>query len=409
MKDDVTGSWFPPIAGMLPGPGTERDALAELRIRPRKPVERPTSRDPKPDLALAWLLVLPDPLSEDEDSVHSWFRWMEVLHDPREPDGLTVKQVAARIGVPTHEQEVEAILRVLANRDDLIVKRSGKTRYVARSPERAIGQRIRTHLARQAPVFERFDLAVLEYQVDGRALQWSRLKEAFLALVKSRTGWPADVLAAVERDPERWLLAAAEIVPPSHVPVEDELTQLRAANARLVRELAEWRQPRTENEGTTRSAEGGKKAQLREQLERLEREVRELRERVTGLEEELEDYRQHDPRVEGPETLLDGTGRGGWPAGLKRETVAHVRELIVETRADRRIQLAMVRKLGEIFTQPRRFTRLTSQGFQQQRYDSVWRARVEGYRIVYGLTGEQVTILEIKKRAEVYDDVQSRL
>ena len=80
------------------------------------------------------------------------------------------------------------------------------------------------------------------------------------------------------------------------------------------------------------------------------------------LEEELEDYRQHDPVREAPETLIEGTGRGGWPDMLESSEVDRVRDLILSTRADRRLQLAFVRKVGEIFGNPRRFTRLTSDG-----------------------------------------------
>ena len=343
-------------------------------------------------------------------SVEAWFTWMKVLQDSREPEGLTARQVAARLGTPALEDEVEAVLVYLASMGDLLVKRTSRQRFRPRPHERAIGHRIKVQ-ANQGGVrrFEAFGLAVLEYQVDPRALQWSRLKDALQGLLQGRAGWPDDVLAAVKREPEKWLLAAAEIVPPTHVTPEDEMTRLRAENHRLRQEIDDFKSLRPPTETAGRSTEGGKKAELRDRAQRLEAEVILLRNRVAGLEEELEDYRQHDPVREAPETLIEGTGRGGWPDMLESSEVDRVRDLILSTRADRRLQVAFVRKVGEIFGNPRRFTRLTSQGFQQQRYDSLWRARVEGYRIVYGLSGDRVSVIEIKKRSEVYDDVQARL
>jgi hypothetical protein len=229
-----------------------------------------------------------------------------------------------------------------------------------------------------------FDLAVLAYQEAPDAGAWATLAQALVALIKA-VGWPAAVAAEVQASPAAWLRQLAGVEPPAYVlDTRDPLIEeLRARVERLV----------AENEAL-RGGQAAAEARANE----LEAANTALATRLTELEALLE--ASQPPSVD---DFLAGLGHGPLPAGLPEDDVARWRDLVLATRANRPELRAIAAGLADVYANPQAHQRLTTLSFKDHPYDSLWRARVGKYRIVYGLLGHQIHPLVIGVRGEVYE------
>lgn len=347
----------------------------------------------------------PSPVSFDPEAVAFWFRLIETLDDPRQKDGLTARQAVRKLSLEHQEALMANLLEALADRRDLVRKSGNPPRYRPQALARSLPAHIREATQRSAPPWERFDLAVLAYSDQPRALEWSALKDAFRALVDS-LGWPEAVVREAKLNAERWVGPAGNVTPPSFLAKEDDYAAMRAEIDRLTAE-----NERLKAAMKQRPAEGdlgGKKADLRARADRFERENTALRQEVESLRADLDGFLESAQQPEN-RRFLEGSGHGPLPASLSEAEVNRLRKLVTGTKAASEIQLALVRALGELYATPTAFTRLTSNAFKEHDFDTLWRVRVMHYRIVYGLKDGVPQVLELEARGKVYGSVVKKL
>jgi hypothetical protein len=196
----------------------------------------------------------------------------------------------------------------------------------------------------------------------------------------------------VEAAPAEWLRMAAGVEPPSYVlPASDPLVaDLHGQVARLAAENEALRSARDEAIAAQLAVEA--------RAGQLEAENAALRERVSELEALLEALQP--PSLD---DFLAARGRGELPADLPQEEVDRLRELVLATKANRPEMLAIAAGLGAVYRTPLGHQRLTTLSFKDHPYDSLWRARVGKYRIVYGLLNNRVHPIVVGSRGEVYE------
>jgi hypothetical protein len=354
--------------------------------------------------------VSPIPVGGTEEAAQAWFQLMALLSDSREPNGLTLKQVASREGVDKREAwYLGDMLNRLAEAGDL--RRTGNPPRFSPQPYHKSLPRYLAWLRRegkglQRPEWDAFELAILEYEDDPRQAQWSRLKACLVALTDVLPGWPEQVRAEVRAGVERWAGPAANVRPPSHVAIDDEWARLRLEVERL-REENERLKNQVAEQGAKTLAERTRLKQRVEDLERanaaMTREMAELREQLDGLEEDLGAVERSVDRPE-LRDFLDGKGRGVLPVYVLDDEVERLRKLVLGTRATRDRQLVLAERLGDIYRTPERFQRLTSTAFQQavHPYDTLRRLAVYKYRIGYGLLKKVPHIIDIGPRENFY-------
>jgi transcriptional regulator with XRE-family HTH domain len=327
----------------------------------------------------AWLLSAdPDPLSANTLGVWCWFRLVEILADKGE--GLTARQLARRLDIEHRASSVAQLLDRLCERGALARTAKGGQRYGARPLERVLGAALR-QFPRRLPQHERdaFELAVLEYQEAPCSEAWEAAGAALVALLRAVPGWPEAIAQAAEAAPAEWLRHAAGLEPPGHAleTVDPLVASLRLEIASLQAELAA----------------------RDERLADAESENAALRARLEELEAWWEAAGTKDPIAD----FLAGHGRAGLPAELSDAEVERLRGLVLATRADRRAQRAIAAGLAEVYRDPIAHQRLTTLSFKEHPFDSLWRARLGTYRIVYGMTGMRPHPIVIATRGEVYE------
>lgn len=350
------------------------------------------------------------PVEAPEDRVRAYFLVVEALR--AEPKGLTARQLARRLGLEAQQDQVARALEGLVVSGDLQRSPGSPPRFEALPAWRALCNHLRARPAAGGVAREALEQAAVDYLESSKALEWRRLTEAFEALVAVMPGWPEALRHEARHDAPRWLAALLGIRPPSHLAAaEDPLLALQQECESLRSALAEARAEARVWEELAKAKgqpEGGRKAELRGQVEELEAQKATLEARVAKLETWLKAFEEEldDPAHQ---QFLSGLGRGELPDWLPEAELQRLRSLVEGTRAERPIQLALVRRLGEIFQRPTRFTRLTSQAFAQHAFDSVWRARAGGFRIVYGLRGARPEVVIIERRSEVYAEASELL
>lgn len=336
-----------------------------------------------------WLFIHPpEPLSDSKSAVWSWFKLMAVLESQAE--GYSAKQLARRLGLEHRLPSLSWLLDRLADRGDLRRSAKGTSRFHAK-PMRKVLAPLMRQFPQRLPEVERdaFELAVLAYQESPSADGWRQVTEALAALLKAIPEWPDTIAEAAGSDPGEWLRLLAGLEPPAYIledadPLVDglkaEIERLVAENDALNRRLSE----------TLASAD--------ERLVRIEH----LEERLSELEAWCE---SPSPALE-TDTLTDflaGRGRGELPEDLPDTEVGRVRALVQATRANRKAMLAIAATLGDVYRNPTAHQRLTTLSFKDHPFDSLWRARVGNYRIVYGLLHNRVQPIVIGSRGEVYE------
>lgn len=336
-------------------------------------------------LARAIFTTRPEPLSPNRMAVIAWFGIQ--AHIARQPEGMTARQLARRLGNEQATAYLARLLETLAERGEVRRINKGAIRYAAKPPTKVLPHVLR-QLPERLPAGPRdaFDMAVLTYQDSPSEATWADMVKALVALIAAIPGWPADLPGAVAAAPAEWLLAIAGVEPPSYVVVVEDpvTTQLKAENARLLAEVERL---------TARVAE----------LETFAAENEELEARLAELEAHLA---AQTPQGDDAElaAFLDGTGRGVLPANLPASEVERLRALVLRTRAPRPVALAIAAGLGAIYRAPTEYQRLTTLSFKEHPFDSLWRARVASYRIVYGLIGRTPQVVTIASRADVYGE-----
>lgn len=365
-----------------------------------------------------WLPSRLAPLSTDLVYVHAWFLLMRLTSPEQNPQGLTARQVARHPETQAFRGAEAAFLEHLVTVGD-VVRRSGQApRYVSLPVYKRLSWYVEQalSLSLETEPWGQFRCALQAHQSEGKQYTWNALREAFAALVASFPGWPDDVQTEARLHAERWLPRVAGVSPPVHLREEDELMRLREENA-LLHALLEQAQPAPAPVLPERSAEGGKKAELKRRLEELEAErtslldsVQELTWELDALEAELEAFARPD-EMASAEAFLKGTGSGLLPHNVLPAELQRLRDLVAATRAPWALQRAMAAKLGTIYRTPLSFVRLTSQAFAgvAHPFDSLHRARVGGYRMGYGVARRVPTILHIGPRENFYATFLTRL
>lgn len=351
------------------------------------------------------------PVEAPELRVKAYFAVCEALAG--EAKGLTARQLARRAGLPDDQAPLLAkALEALVVSGDLSRSQGSPPRFEAIPYWRALTNHLRVRPSAGGVARELLEQCGVDYLEQPNALRWRQLTEAFEALVSSMPGWPEALQHEARHDSPRWLAALLGIRPPSHLSTAEdpllglqrECDQLRESLKASRAEVAEWQALASPKA----PAEGGRKAELRHRMSELEAENANLLAKVAKLEGLLAAFEEE---LEDPahQQFLTGLGRGELPDWVDEAELKRLRELVGDTKAERPIQLAIARRLGEIYRRPTRFTRLSSQAFIKHSFDSVWRARAGGYRIVYGLRGERPEVVTIDLRSEVYEEASTAL
>ncbi|MFP5503826.1 MAG: hypothetical protein ACLGIN_15150, partial [Candidatus Sericytochromatia bacterium] len=281
-----------------------------------------------------------------------WFEWMARLQSQ---DGLTARQVAAAMELD--RSVCDNLLEWLVERGEVLTRKGSPVRYRAQPFAKVLPIAIREMKDRKSQTWVDFDYAVMAYREDPRQLQWSQLKEAYLALIDSFTAWPEHVALEAKSGANKWVAIAADVLPPSHLVADDEWSLLKAENAQLRSALAGLKAELEQAQGRAADHDA------RRRLKHVEAENARLAERVQVLEDELDDYRAA-ARGEDWQGFLAGEGRGELPASLSDGEVERLRSLVLHTWAAPEIQVKLAAKLLEILEAPTRFTRLTSKAFE---------------------------------------------
>lgn len=381
----------PSLDELLP----DDDALVQLHEQAAEALEKIVPQSDDQRLA-AWLFVHPpDPLSGSVSGVWCWFHLMKVL--AAQSEGYTAKQLARRLGLDHRLPRLAWLLERLAERGELRKTNKGAVRYQSKPLNKVLCHLLR-QFHRRLPEAERdaFDLAVLAYQETATHEGWQEVVEALVVLLKVIPGWPEAIAETAAADPGDWLRLLAGLEPPSYLLKEADplVDTLRAEIDRLMAENGALKQ---QLEVTLKVT-----GEQQEEIHLLEEAQRHLEARLEELEAWLESSGTI-PESEALEEFLAGRGRGVLPGDLLDEEVSHVRELVLATKANRKAMLAIAAALGDVYRNPTAQQRLTTLSFKEHPYDSLWRARVGNYRIVYGLTHNQVRPIVIGTRGEVYE------
>lgn len=374
---------------------------------------KPSAETPLPPLG-PWVLEgAMAPVEAPEDRVQAYFVVCAAL--AAEPKGLTARQLARRAGLPDDQApRMAKALEALVVSGDVKRSQGSPPRFEALPLWRSLSNHLRVRPAAGGVAREALEQAAVDYLEEPKALRWRLLTEAFEALVAGMPGWPEALRHEARHDAPRWLAALLGIRPPSHLgDAEDPLLGLQQECDRLRQDLTASRKLVDELEAALLQAqsgasEGGRKAELRARVGELEAENAGLHAKVAKLEGLLAAFEEE---LEDPahQQFLSGLGRGELPDWVEEGELQRLRGLVADTKAERPIQLALARRLGEIYRRPTRFTRLSSQAFAKHAFDSVWRARAGGYRIVYGLRGDRPEVVVVDRRSEVYEEASQAL
>lgn len=327
--------------------------------------------------------VPPEPLGNTPIAARCWFDLMSVLGEFE--GGATAKQVARRIGHENYLRSLVRLLDGLAARGDIRRSTKGAIRYHVKPASKVL-----PHLLRQFPgrlplkERETFELAVLTYQDSPGAQEWRSAIAALMALIAAIPGWPAEIISEVKADPIEWLRLIAGIEPPAY--------QVEEADPLVARLTADLERLRAEN------------AELRSRLQEATDEITDLTTRLELAEADAIDESAlwGDSRAT-LEEFIAGHGRGILPSSLSDGDLSRLRALITATKANRKDMLAIAAGLGEVYRNPTGHQRLTTLSFKDHPFDSLWRARVGHYRIVYGLLQNTPHPVAIATRGEVYE------
>lgn len=332
--------------------------------------------------------VPPEPLSNSPLAARCWFDLQHVVAEYKE--GLTARQLAKLIGHERYLPSLIGVLDHLAKRGELRRSSKGAIRYHAKSMVKVLPPLLR-QFPRRLPSMERdtFDMAVLTYQESAGAEEWQAMAEALVSLVKAIPGWPEAIAQEVETASVEWLRLVAGVEPPGYVLDEADplVTGLRQENYRLQETINSLHQVLEQARADL--------AQEKERADRLEAENWDL----------LADEDEWPQGQESPylEDFLAGRGRGDLPEELSEGEVARVRGLLLSTKANRPAMLAIAAGLSEVYHNPTGHQRLTTLSFKDHPFDSLWRARVGKYRVVYGLIDLKPYPIVIGTRGEVYE------
>lgn len=382
------------------------------------PVAPSAASDLQAPLRATLLPVRIRPIGGPLTGVSLWFELMKATATGKGGEGLTARQLARALAEENLASAFESILDAMATSGDVLRRGSRTPRYASRPLDKALVTHLRA--AREAgpggAEWEAFELAVMAYEDDPRQWAWTRLREAFGELVASFPAWPTEVIREAQANADRWLSRLAEVAPPPHLAEGDEIAAVRAENRTLQAEVEALRE-RLKARPAPVVGEGGKKAELRQRVEALELENASYLERLQALAAEVEELEAElgDTAEPGNVAVLDaflaGAGHAPLPASVTPDEAARLRAMILDTRATRDVQRALVAKLAAIHLAPHRFQRLTSRSFTEtpHPFETLHRARVGGYRIGYGLARKAPKVIALGTRENFYGGFLARL